>query len=81
MPKKIFRGKIVSDKMEKTVVVSVDVPKTHPLYNKALKNSKRFKATNPLDAKLGDVVDIEECRPISKTVSWAVVNIVSGEDN
>ncbi|MFZ5424694.1 MAG: 30S ribosomal protein S17 [Patescibacteria group bacterium] len=76
MPKKIFIGQIVSDKMEKTVVVSVEVPKLHPRYGKSIKNTVRFKARNEIDAKLGDIVTIEETRPFSKTVTWIVKDIV-----
>lgn len=75
MPRKVFKGTIVSDKMEKTVVVAVEMPKKHPLYGKNIKNTKRFKARNEIDAKLGDTVYITESRPLSKTVSWIVSEV------
>ena len=75
MPKKVFEGKIVSNKMDKTVVVAVDVPKKHPVYKKTIKNTRKIKARNETEAKLGDVVRIEECRPLSKQVSFRVLEV------
>lgn len=81
MSKKTYSGKIVSTKMQKTVVVAVDVPKRHPIYKKLVKNTRRFKARNEIEAKLSDVVRIEECRPFSKEVSWQVVEVLEkGEE-
>lgn len=74
--KKTLTGKIVSDKMLKTVVVAVEMPKKHPVYKKVIRNTKRFKARNETDAKLGDVVTIEETRPYSRQVTWKVTEIV-----
>lgn len=76
MSKKIFKGKVVSDKMEKTVVVSVEVPKKHPIYGKDIKNTKKFKARNLADAALNDIVTIQESKPYSKTVKWEVLDVV-----
>lgn len=76
MPKKMFKGIIVSDKMKKTVVVAVEMPKKHPLYNKEIKNTRKFKARNEIEAKTGDTVYIEESRPFSKEVSWIVKELV-----
>lgn len=76
MSKKTFSGKVVSAKMQKTVVVAVEVPKRHPLYGKKIKNTRRFKAHNELGAKEGDLVTIEETRPISKQKSFKVLEIV-----
>jgi small subunit ribosomal protein S17 len=75
MSKKRIKGKIVSDKMQKTVVVEVAMSQRHPVYGKVVKRTRRFKARNETEAKLGDVVFIEECRPYSKQVSWKVVEI------
>lgn len=77
MSKKILIGKIVSDKMQKTVVVSVDIPKRHEVYKKLIKNSKRFKARNEIEAKLNDIVSIEECKPFSKEVTWRVIEVLN----
>ena len=76
MSTKKLTGKIVSDKMQKTVVVTVEMHKKHPIYSKIVKNTRRFKARNETDAKLNDVVVIEECRPFAKGVSWKVVGKV-----
>lgn len=76
MSKKILTGKVVSDKMQKTVVVAVEVPKKHPLYGKSIKNTQRFKAHNEIGAKLGDMVDIEESRPLSKEKSFVVKEVL-----
>jgi small subunit ribosomal protein S17 len=74
MPKRVLTGRVVSDKMDKTVTVLVERRVMHPLYKKFIKRSKKYAAHD--DANLcreGDVVAIEECRPISKTKSWLVV--------
>ena len=74
MPKKRLQGKIVSDKMQKTVVVKVERIKKHPKYKKRYKVFKKFKAqTENGDYKVGDKVVIEECRPLSKEKKWRVI--------
>jgi len=68
-------GKIVSDKMTKTVIVEVDSVKVHPKYHKRYTVTKKYPAHNDLDGlKIGDKVIIEESRPYSKTVNWKVVS-------
>ncbi len=76
MPKKILKGKVVSDKMEKTVVVAIDSPKKHPIYTKAVSNTKRYKARDEQGAEVGDIVMIEETKPFSKQVTWKVTEIL-----
>ncbi len=76
MPKKILKGKVVSTKMQKTVVVAVAVHKKHPLYGKALKVTRRFKARDEIGVSDGDIVLIEEHSPFSKEVSWIVKEVV-----
>ncbi|MBD3366090.1 30S ribosomal protein S17 [candidate division WWE3 bacterium] len=76
MPKKILKGTVVSDKMEKTVVIAVDVAKKHPLYTKAITKTKRYKAHDELGVKEGTEVIIEESRPYSKEVTWIVKEVV-----
>ena len=74
MPKRVLTGRVVSDKTDKTITVLVERRVMHPLYKKFIRRSKRYHAHD--DANLcheGDVVQIEECRPISKTKSWLVV--------
>jgi len=73
MPKKQLIGTVVSDKMEKTVVVEVETRKRHPVYHKVIKRGKKFKAHNEIGAKVGDTVKIEETRPLSKNKTWKVI--------
>ncbi|MDW8402862.1 MAG: 30S ribosomal protein S17 [Chloroflexus sp.] len=75
-------GRVVSDKMDKTVVVAVDYLKPHPLYRKIIRRTKKFHAHDEENAcKVGDVVRIEETRPLSRTKRWRVVEIVQrGEE-
>ncbi|MBQ9035285.1 MAG: 30S ribosomal protein S17 [Alphaproteobacteria bacterium] len=74
MPKRILQGVVVSDKQDKTVVVSVERQVMHPVYKKFVKKSKKFAAHDENNQfKVGDRVSIEECRPISKHKSWTVV--------
>jgi len=68
------KGTVVSDKMDKTVVVSVMSFKTHPKYHKKFKSNKHYKAHDPENRfKVGDVVEIIPCRPISKDKRYEVV--------
>jgi small subunit ribosomal protein S17 len=74
MPKRILQGKVVSDKADKTVVVKVERKITHPLYKKTIRRSKKFAAHDENNQfKIGDVVRIEETKPISKSKSWIVL--------
>ena len=74
MPKRILQGVVVSDKMDKTVVVQVERRVMHPVYKKYIKSSKKYHAHDESNAcKIGDVVRIQECRPFSKTVTWVVL--------
>jgi len=69
-------GKVVSDKMNKTIVVAVVTTKEHPLYRKRVKHTTKFKAHDENnDAKLGDIVTIMETRPLSKEKNWRLVEI------
>lgn len=73
MPVKRLTGKIISDKMQKTVIVAVDMPKKHSVYEKPIKNTRKLKARNDVGAVLGETVLIEEGRKLGKTVSWKVI--------
>ncbi len=74
MPKRVMQGVVVSDKMDKTVVVKIERRIMHPLYKKFIRRSKRYSAHDPDNTiKIGDVVRIRECRPISKRKRWEVV--------
>lgn len=75
--KRIFKGVVVSDKMNKTVVVAVKILKVHPRYKKRYTITKRYKAHDEKNGcKIGDEVVIQECRPISKEKRWRVVKII-----
>jgi small subunit ribosomal protein S17 len=75
MPKRILQGVVVSDKTDKTVVVQVDRRYTHPVLKKTVRRSKKYHAHDETNAfKVGDVVRIEESRPISKTKRWVVLD-------
>lgn len=70
-------GKVVSDKMDKTIVVAVETYKKHDLYHKRIKYTKKFKAHDENNqAKIGDTVKIMETRPLSKDKCWRLVEIV-----
>jgi small subunit ribosomal protein S17 len=75
MPKRILQGVVVSDKQDKTVVVSVERQVMHPVYKKFVKKSKKYAAHDENNQfKVGDVVSIEESKPYSKTKTWTVIN-------
>ena len=76
MPKRTLQGVVVSDKQAKTVVVRVDRRFTHPIYKKTIRRSKKYHAldeNNAFKGKVGELVKIRECRPISRTKSWEVL--------
>ncbi|RKP45110.1 MULTISPECIES: 30S ribosomal protein S17 [Cohnella] len=75
--RKVQIGKVVSDKMDKTIVVAVETYKKHSLYHKRIKYTKKFKAHDETnDAQIGDTVRIMETRPLSKDKTWRLVEIV-----
>ncbi len=70
---RVLNGKVVSDKMDKTVVVAVERLKTHPLYKKQYKTTAKFKAHDENNQyKVGDLVELTETRPLSKTKKFTV---------
>ena len=75
--RKVYTGRVVSDKMDKTVTVMVETQKKHGLYGKRVKYSKKFKAHDELnEAKIGDVVRIMETRPLSATKRFRLLEVV-----
>jgi small subunit ribosomal protein S17 len=75
--RKVYTGRVVSDKMDKTITVLVETYKTHPLYGKRVKYSKKFKAHDENNqAKTGDIVRIMETRPLSSTKRFRLVEVV-----
>ncbi|MBM3509769.1 MAG: 30S ribosomal protein S17 [Alphaproteobacteria bacterium] len=74
MPKRVLRGQVVSDKGDKTVVVVVERRVMHPVYKKFIRRRKKFHAHDAENKwKVGDTVEIRECRPVSKLKRWEVV--------
>lgn len=76
MPGKRLQGKVVSDKMDKTVVVDVERIYRHPRYEKVLRANKNYKVHDDLGAEVGSRVEIEECKPISADKRFRVVEIL-----
>ncbi len=75
--RKVFRGKVVSDKMDKTIVVVVDTYKNDPLYNKRFKVSKKFHVHDEQnECKIGDTVAFAETRPLSRTKSFRLIKVL-----
>ena len=75
MPRRVMQGTVVSDKMDKTVVVKVERKVMHPIYKKFIRRSKKYAAHDEANAvKMGDTVKIRECKPISKRKCWEVVS-------
>ncbi len=80
MPRKVFVGKVVSDKMDKTVTVAVTRQYKHRLYKKIIKRVSKFKAHDEDNrCKSGDTVKILESRPLSKTKRWVIVDVLKKE--
>lgn len=78
LERKTRQGVVVSDAMEKTVVVAVETPKRHPIYHKNIKHTKKYYAHDEKDeCKVGDTVLIEETRPMSKLKRWRVREIIT----
>lgn len=79
--RKVREGLVVSDKMDKTVVVAVETRKVHPLYKKAIKVTTKYKAHDEKnECKIGDKVKIVETRPLSKEKRWRVTEIMSKKE-
>ncbi|GAA3604963.1 30S ribosomal protein S17 [Secundilactobacillus similis] len=75
--RKTYRGRVVSDKMDKTITVAVETYKNHPVYGKRIKYTKKYKARDEQNvAKTGDIVEIMETRPLSKTVRFRLLEVV-----
>lgn len=74
---KVKIGVVTSDKMSKTITVRVETVKQHPLYKKTIRRSKKYKCHDEKnDARMGDVVKMVECRPLSKDKRWNLVEII-----
>ena len=78
MPKRVLQGKVVSDKGDKSITVLVERKYLHPIYKKTVRASKKYRAHDENNTyKVGDVVDIQESRPISKTKKWVAIGKAS----
>lgn len=76
-----LRGRVVSDKMQKACVVAVERRVKHPIYGKILKRTTKFHVQDVNnEARKGDFVEIKECRPVSKTISWTLVSVIEKAD-
>ena len=74
MPRRVMEGRVVSDKMDKTVTVLVERRTMHPIYKKYVKQSAKYSAHDEVNLfRIGDKVSIEECAPISKRKTWKVI--------
>ena len=71
-----FTGKVISDKMQNTIVVLLSYKSRHPLYKKIVKKSKKIYAENNLSAKVNDTVKVVECRPLSKLKRFTTLEII-----
>ncbi len=81
MPKRILQGTVVSDRNDKTVTVLVERRFTHPLLKKTVRRSKKYAAHDESNsAKVGDIVRIQECRPMSRTKRWIVIEKVEARN-
>ena len=74
--KRTLVGRVASDKMNKTVTVLIERKVKHPIYGKYIVKSRKYAAHNELSAAAGDLVQIQECRPISKSKAWIVTAIM-----
>jgi small subunit ribosomal protein S17 len=78
MPVKQQIGIVVSNKMEKTIVVKVENRYSHPIYSKTVVQTKKYFAHDPLEeCNIGDQVLVEECRPLSKKKRWKLIQVIS----
>ena len=78
---KVRVGRVVSDKMDKTVVVAIETPKRHPLYKKTVKRTVKYKAHDENNqCQLGDTVQIIETRPLSRQKRWRVAEIITRKE-
>lgn len=75
--RKVYQGRVVSDKMDKTITVSVETKKNHPIYGKRMNYSKKYKVHDENNtAKVGDIVRIMETRPLSATKRFRLLEVV-----
>ncbi|GAA4890927.1 30S ribosomal protein S17 [Ferrimonas pelagia] len=72
-----LQGRVISDKMDKSITVAIERKVKHPIYGKFMKRTTKLHAHDETNqCGIGDLVEIRECRPLSKTKSWTLVNVV-----
>lgn len=71
-----MRGRVVSTKLPKTATVLIESKKTHPLYGKSYVYSKKYLADDPLGVKLGDIVELQKMKPVSKNKHWRIIKVI-----
>ena len=72
-----LQGRVISDKMDKSITVAIERKVKHPIYGKFMKRTTKLHAHDETNqCGIGDIVEIRECRPLSKTKSWTLVNVV-----
>lgn len=74
---KIFTGRVISKKMDKTATIAVERIVVHPLYKKRFKRDKKYQVHDEMEVKVGDRVKFITCRPYSKTKRWKVIEIIN----
>lgn len=75
--RKVLKGKVVSDKMQKAVIVEVERKFSHPVYRKVVREKKKYKVHNPDNtARMGDFIEIMETRPLSRDKCWRLVRVI-----
>ncbi|MBM3602163.1 MAG: 30S ribosomal protein S17 [Alphaproteobacteria bacterium] len=81
MPRRVMQGVVVSNKMQKTLVVRVERRTTHPLYRKIIKLSKKYAVhvERESDYQIGQTVSIQECAPISKNKTWQILSVANAD--
>lgn len=78
MPKRVLSGKVVSNKMDKTGVISITIVKQHSLYSKSVKKTQKYKFHDENnECNMGDMVEIEESKPYSKDKKWRLVRVIT----
>jgi small subunit ribosomal protein S17 len=78
---KTFTGKVISDKMTNTIVISLEYKSRHPLYRKIIKKNKKIYSENNLGAKMGDTVKVKEVRPLSRLKRFSTLTIIKSANS
>lgn len=74
---KSFQGRVIGNKMKRAAVVEIQLTKKHPLYKKRMKIIRKIHVQDSFGVKIGDLVKIVECRPVSKTIAFKITEVIS----